>query len=273
MMFFSTNCTKNEKFLEDIGVCTSISNADTLATYGYAYIEEGVRRFLVPEKSEEEFNTIWQQAKEARLSVKACNSFLPGNLKSVGSEAVPKEILDFAETAFRRAQLAGVEIIVFGSGGSRSIPEGFPRNEARIQFINLCTDMAPIAAKYDVTVVLEPLNKTECNFINSVEEGGKIVEEINHPNFMLLADVYHMLMEDEGPESILKYGHLIRHTHIAEEKERAAPGTYNEDFRPYFKALNEVNYTGRMSVECRWSNIQEQAETSIKTIREQLASI
>jgi hydroxypyruvate isomerase len=45
--------------------------------------------------------------------------------------------------------------------------------------------MAPIAARYDVVVVLEPLNKKECNLINSVFEGGVIVEEVNHPNFRL----------------------------------------------------------------------------------------
>lgn len=29
----------------------------------------------------------------------------------------------------------------------------------------------------------------------SVLEGGEIVEEMNYPNFRLLADIYHMLMD------------------------------------------------------------------------------
>jgi sugar phosphate isomerase/epimerase len=60
-----------------------------------------------------------------------------------------------------------------------------------------------------------------------------------------LADVYHMLMDGEGPESIEKYGHLIEHTHIAEKEGRAAPGTHNEDFTAYFKALKDVGYKGK----------------------------
>ncbi|MFW6277662.1 MAG: sugar phosphate isomerase/epimerase family protein [Prolixibacteraceae bacterium] len=273
MGIYSCNSQKPDTFLSEIGVCTSVSNADMLASHGYTYIEESVGRLLMPTKSEEEFNEMLQQAQNAAIPVKACNNFIPGDLKSVGPDAVHPEILEFMETAFQRAQKAGVEHIVFGSGGSRGIPEGFSRDEARSQFIDLCSNMAPIAAKYDVVVVLEPLNTKECNFINSVTEGGEIVEEVNHPNFRLLADVYHMLMDGEGPESIEKYGHLIQHTHIAEKEERAAPGTYKEDFTAYLKALKDVGYEGRMSIECRWEDLETQAPTALEAMRNQLSTL
>lgn len=257
-------------FLKNIGVCTSVKNSEILEKYGYSYIEEGVRSFLVPSESEDKFSEQLALAGKSKLPVTACNSFLPGNLKSVGKEAVHPEILKFVETAFRRAKIAGVKIIVFGSGGSRAIPEDFPREKAKEQFINLCSQMGPIAAKYDVTVVIEPLNKKECNFINSVSEGGEIVKAVKHPNIQLLADLYHMKMDDEGPESILKYGKLLRHVHIAEKEGRAAPGTHREDFRPYFEALKKVRYKGNISVECKWENFEAQVLLVIKAIQEQI---
>ncbi|HBL74667.1 MAG: xylose isomerase [Bacteroidetes bacterium GWF2_42_66] len=257
-------------FLKNIGVCTSVTNSEILKKYGYSYIEEGVRNFLVPSESEDKFSEQLALAGKSKLPVTACNSFLPGNLKSVGKEAVHTEILKFAETAFRRAKITGVKIIVFGSGGSRAIPEGFPREKAKEQFINLCSQMGPIAAKYDVIVVIEPLNKKECNFINSVSEGGEIVKAVKHPNIQLLADLYHMKMDDEGPESILKYGKLLRHVHIAEKEGRAAPGTHREDFRPYFEALKKVRYKGNISVECKWENFEAQIPLVIKAIQEQI---
>ena len=273
MSFFSCSSPKPDTFLTEIGVCTSVSNADMLAAHGYTFIEESVGRFLMPTQSDEEFNKMLQQAQNAAIPVKACNSFIPGSLKSVGPDAVHPEILEFMEIAFRRAQIAGVEYIVFGSGGSRAVPEGFSKDNALRQFIDLCSQMAPIAARYNVVVVLEPLNKKECNLINSVLEGGEIVEEVNHPNFRLLADVYHMLMDGEGPESIEKYGHLIEHTHIAEKEGRAAPGTHNEDFTAYFKALKNVGYKGKMSIECRWEDLEAQAASSLETIRNQLSTL
>ncbi|MCF8379019.1 MAG: sugar phosphate isomerase/epimerase [Bacteroidales bacterium] len=269
---YSCNSQKSNTFLAEIGVCTSVSNADMLAKYGYAYIEEGVSRFLMPTKSEEVFNEVLQQALNAPIPIKVCNSFIPKNMKSVGTEAVHPEILEYMEIAFLRAQKAGVKYIVFGSGGSRAIPDGFSHDEALRQFIDLCSQMAPIAARYDVVVVLEPLNSKECNFINTVTEGGKIVEEVNHPNFRLLADFYHMLMNGEEPESIEKYGHLIQHTHLAEKDERAAPGSHNEDFTAYFKALKNVGYKGKISIECKWESLETQAPTAIKAIRNQLST-
>jgi len=273
LTFFSCNSPKPDTVLTEIGVCTSVSNAEMLAAHGYTYIEESVGRFLMPTQSEEDFNEMLQQAQNAAIPVKACNSFIPGSLKSVGPDAVHPEILEFMEIAFRRAQKAGLEYIVFGSGGSRAVPEGFSKEEALRQFTDLCSQMAPIAAKYDVVVVLEPLNKRECNLINSVLEGGVIVEEVNHPNFRLLADVYHMLMDGEGPESIEKYGHLIQHTHIAEKEGRAAPGTHNEDFSAYFKALKNVGYVGKMSIECRWEDLEAQAASAIEAMRNQLSTL
>jgi sugar phosphate isomerase/epimerase len=271
--FFFCSPQKPDTFLTEIGVCTSVSNANMLASHGYTYIEESVSRFLMPTQSEEEFNELLQQTQNAAIPVKACNSFIPGSLKSVGPDAVHSEILEFMETAFRRARKAGVEYIVFGSGGSRDIPEGFSRDEAYRQFIELCAKMAPVAAKYDVIVVLEPLNNKECNFINSVLEGGEIVEKVNHPNFRLLADIYHMLMDGEGPESIEKYGHLIYHTHIAEKEGRTAPGTHNEDFTSYFKALKSVNFNGKMSIECSWEDLEKQAPTAVAAMNNQIATL
>lgn len=258
------------KFLDRIGICTGINNNGILAAAGYSYVEEGTRSFLVPAEDEAAFQAKMALLKESKLPVEACNNFIAGNLKSVGPNAVHDEILKFVETAFRRAQIAGVKTIVFGSGGSRAIPEGFSKDEARVQFISLCKKMAPIAGKYNVVISLEPLNKGECNFINSVSEGGEIVKEVKHKNFRLLADLYHMLRDNESPEDIIKYGDLLYHTHIAENKDRAAPGVNKEDFTPYFKALKKIRYKGRMSIECNWKNLGEQAAPALLEMKRQL---
>jgi len=260
-------------FLEKIGVATGIANSGILVSAGYSYIEEGVRNFLVPVEDESVFEQKLLLLKESKLPVEACNSFLPADLKCVGPAPAHEEILKFGETAFRRAQKAGVKTIVFGSGGARAIPEGFSREEARQQFISICKQLAPLAQKYDVVISLEPLNSKECNFINSVGEGGELVKSVNHENFRLLADIYHMLMENESPENITKYGHLLYHTHIAEKIGRTAPGINNEDFIPYFRALKNAGYEGRMSIECSWNNLGEQASSALKAMRNQLAQI
>lgn len=259
----------NRNSKPDIGICAGIENNILAEQAGYTFIEEGVRKFLVPSEAESVFLANLEKAKKSALPVRACNSFLPGEMKCVGSNPVHGEIIRFAEVAFKRAELSGVKIIVFGSGGSRSIPEGFSGDEATKQFVDLCKQLAPIAGKYHVVVVVEPLNTKECNFINSVAEGGEIVKVVNHPNIRLLADLYHMKMEDEGPANIIRYGDLLRHVHIAEKEGRSAPGTHGEDFLPYFDALKQVGYKGAISVECKWQDLEKQAPAALRTIGEQ----
>ena len=261
------------KFLERIGISTGIENNSILAAAGYSFVEENVRGFLVPSEADPVFEQKLALLKVSKLPVDACNSFLPGNLKCVGPAPDHEEILKFGESAFRRARMAGVKTIVFGSAGARTIPESFSRKEARLQFISICKQLAPLAQKYNVVISLEPLNTQECNFINSLSEGADIVQAVNHENFRLLADIYHMLKENESPASITKYGHLLYHTHIAEKTGRTAPGINNEDFTPYFKALKDVKYEGGMTIECSWKNLEEQAANALKFLRNQLSVI
>lgn len=259
--------------LEEIGVCTKIANDSILAGAGYSYIEESVQGFLVPLQDDSIFNEKLALLKESKLPIPVCNLFIPGKMKCVGPDAVPDEILKYVEIAFRRAEAAGVKIIVFGSGASRGIPEGFSKDEAKEQLISLCTRMAPIAEKYNVVIVLEPLNIGECNFINSLDEGGEIVKIVNHKNIMLLADIYHMMRDQESPENIIKYGDIILHTHIAGNVGREAPGVNNEDYTPYFRALKKIKYKGMMSIECTWKSMPEQAAQALQTLKTQISSI
>jgi sugar phosphate isomerase/epimerase len=262
-----------EKFLGRIGISTSITNNRILAEAGYSFVEENVRGFLVPGEPDSVFEEKLILLKESKLPVEACNSFLPASMKCVGPSPVHEEIIKYGETAFIRANRAGIKTIVFGSGGARSVPDGFSKDEAKKQFIKLCSSLAQVAEKYDVVISLEPLNTKECNFVNSVAEGGEIVEAVGHKNFRLLADIYHMLMENESPSNITRYGHLLYHTHIAEKEGRSAPGLNNEDFTPYFKALKEAKYEGRITIECNWKNLEEQAANALKTMRNQINTV
>lgn len=254
-----------------MGVCTGLNNREIAEKAGCEFIEEGVSRFLVPDKTEAEFDALLGKLSENKLKVLSCNGFIPATLRLTGPELNHKEALVWAETALRRAGRAGVNYIVFGSGGARKIPEGFGREEARDQFVSLCKAMGPMAKKAGVTIVIEPLNRTETNFINSVLEGADIVKRVNHPNIRLLADIYHMMRESEGPESILEAGKWLRHCHIAEKETRSAPGVKGDDFTPYFAALSKIGYRGAISIESGWKDFGAEIGPAIETMRKQWA--
>lgn len=253
----------------EIGVCASVHDIGKFKEL-FDYVEEGVRSFLAPHENQKVFNKSLNAMKACGLPVKAVCNFLPSDLRSVGPDVNIDRVLDWAEKSFKRAQKAGTEIVVFGSGGSRKILFNAPEQEVRDQFVTLLKMMGSIAKKYDVTIVVEPLNSDECNFINSVGEAAEIVKAVQQPSVQLLADIYHMAYDGQGPEDILEYGTMLRHVHIAELENRAAPGTEKFDFLPYLKALKKAGYDRRISIECRWNNMQEEAIPSVEYLKEQL---
>jgi len=251
-----------------IGLCTSVNQADLAAKAGFDYVEENVQALLMAEASDETFAPALKAAQSAPLPMIAANCFLPGALKCTGPEVDRERIIRYAETAFRRARQVGMRFIAFGSGASRQIPEGFDHAEAHEQFLTCLRHIAPLAQEHGITVVIEPLHKTECNFINSLAEGAVVIEAVNHPHIRLLADFYHMLKDGENLNEIIVHGRWIQHVHVAECEGRFAPGTAGEDFGPFLRALKQIDYRGAISYECAWKQFPEQAAASVKGFRE-----
>ena len=258
------------RFNPMIGVCSDINNAALISKAGGDFVEESVGRFLKPGNGEANFEKSLMILKESPLSVPACNSFFPAELRLTGYQVDEERVLRWAETAFSRARQAGVRIIVLGSGGARKVPDGFGYDRAVAQFTGLLARMGQLAEAYQVTIALEHLNRQETNFINTLAEANAIVGKVNHPAVGLLCDIYHMLVENEPPGAILKAGKRIVHCHVAEKTERAAPGTNGQDFVPYFRALKEAGFKGKISIECRWADFANEVEPSLKYLRRQV---
>lgn len=255
-----------------LGVCTSYDKAGLLKQLGYSFVEESVGRFLIPDKADQ-YETNRGLLRETNVPVRSYIYFFPGNLKSVGPDTHHDAILQRADLALGRAKECGSKNIVFGSGGSRAIPDGFDRDRAKAQHIDLCRKIAPLAEKHGVTLAVEPLNRGETNFINSLADGVEIIRAVNNPWFKLQCDIYHMLKEGENPDEIVKYGQYITHCHVAEKESRTAPGVKGDDFRPYFRALKQIKYKGGLSLECNWNDFDAEITKGIAVVKQQLAEV
>lgn len=253
------------------GVCGGKDKGAMIKAAGGDYVEESVQNLLIPEKGDADFEPRIAAIAAAALPVKACNSFLPGSLPSVGEKAAHDAILAYADTAFRRAKQVGIENITFGSGGSRKIPGDFPPEKAKNQFIDLLIRMGPLAAMHGVTVSVEPLRKEECNFLNNVREVADVVGAAAHPNVGITADLYHMVLGGDVPEDLERNIRLLKHFHIAEKAGRALPGVAGDDFRPWFKVLHRNGWKGRISIEGNGSGDAAGLTKSFAYLRQQLA--
>lgn len=240
-----------------IGACVELGEV-VVPPAGLDYIEPRVSSLLMCDKDDEDFAPVASAVQAATIKPEAVNCFFPGSLPNTGPEVNPIALDAWVSITCRRAAAVGVGIIVFGSGGSRRVQEGFSRDKAREQIVDNLKRYGPIAAENGVTIALESLSANDCNFITTVDEAADIVRSVNHPNIRVLADTYHMATDGEGPGSISRAGELIVHVHCAEADGRGPLGTVGEDQRPYFRALKDVGYDGRISMECKWNDLPAQ---------------
>lgn len=235
-----------------LGVMSDLDNAGKLKDIGYDFIEGTVAGFLHPELDEKEFAPQLDNLRSCVLPVRSCSGLFPKQFRLTGPAAKHEEALEYAVKVCKRADAAGIPVIVLGSSGARNLPEGFDPAQGRAQLIGFCRKLGDLIKDCKVTIALEPLNKKETNLLNTVAEGIEYVDSVDRPKIRLLADLYHMRLEGEVPDVIRKAGKRLLHCHVSEMDGRAAPGTKGDDFRAYLKALKDIGYAGGLSCECRW---------------------
>ena len=251
-----------------LGVCADPNVAPVLAEAGFEFLELHVQNHLkTTVEDEAAFPPELARILASPVPCVAANCFVPGNLKITGPDVNRNELAAYAAVVFERAAQAGIDTIVFGSGGARRIPDDFDREIAWQQLVEFGKVIGPLAQERNVIVVVEPLNQRECNVLTGVAESGRYVEDVDHPNVRLLVDAYHWLKDDNDYDAIVTYGPLLRHVHIATEANRRAPGVEVCDFTDFFRALKEGGYDGRVSIESGWTDMAAEAPVAFATLQ------
>ena len=251
----------------EYGVCVGPKLAAMAAGLGYDFFETQVMDLLRPLDDEAAFQAASAATRAAPIPCKVLNCFLPGTLKTTGPDVDPARLDAFAASVCRRAGDVGVDVIVFGSGGSRSVPDGFDRAEAWRQVAGFCRRLGPIAAPHRITFVIEPLSVAYCNFLNTVGECADLVREVNHPAIRLLVDSHHWGKDNDSADDIVSSGPLLAHVHVATPKSRLAPGGEPYDFKPFFDALKAGGYDGRVSIESDLPNPPDDLRRALDVMR------
>jgi sugar phosphate isomerase/epimerase len=238
------------------GVCGDPNLGRIAKEIGFDYFEWSVNGLLHPREDEAAFFAALAEAKTVGIPCPALNVFIPGDLKITGPAVDFAALEQYVRVTMQRAEKAGVERIVFGSGGARRIPDGFDRPTAWRQLVAFCQMVGKHAQQHGVTLVIEPLNCGETNVINSVEEGAALALDVQHPNIRLLVDGYHWAKENGSEAEIVNHADLLKHAHIATLDGRKAPSE-DDPCTPFFTAMERAGYHGRVSIEGNLPNPKE----------------
>lgn len=144
----------------------------------------------------------------------------------------------------------GGPIMVFGSPKQRNA-KGVPVVQARTYFKEGLLRVAERARRRNVTVLVEALDKSQTDVVNTLAEARALVREIDHPAIELMFD-FHNTADETEPFDALIGAHFdrIRHVHVQEMDGRhLGTGSGAETFVPGFQALKDRRYEGWVSLE------------------------
>lgn len=256
-----------------LGIVSGLAHDSLAYVSGFKMIGESVPKLLSPALTDEQFKANLKKISAAKCKVLSCNLFFPSSMKIAGPEVDEEKVLAYIETVLSRAGRAGVKFIVLGSSGARSIPVDYDVIKAKSDFVGLCKKLAQIAGKHKVTILLENLETTETNFITSLKSAAEVVSQVNHPNFRLNADIFHMMREGESPNEIIEAGKWIAFSEVAEKQNRSLPGVMGDDFKPYLRALHKINYRGFIFIEGSIKNAANEIPLAFEYLSAQIAAV
>lgn len=108
---------------------------------------------------------------------------------------------------------------------------------------------ARVAEDFQVTLLLEPINHNETNFINTSQEGLAFLKDIGNPSMRLLLDTFHMDVEGENLRAAIHNAESqLGYIHFADTS-RLPPGKGHIDFSAVIQTLVDIGYSGFITVE------------------------
>ncbi|MEI9864610.1 MAG: sugar phosphate isomerase/epimerase family protein [Limisphaerales bacterium] len=185
------------------------------------------------------------------ICTSVCACFPPGrDLR--GTKTQQRTTIVYMKELVNIADVLGTNIIMgplySATGRAEAIPVMEYKHQWRMVRGHLKTicDHAEARGKL---ICLEPLNRFETDFLNTVEQGLQMIREVKSPALKLLLDTFHMNIEEKDPaEAIRRAGKHIGHFH-ASASDRGTPGNDHVDWSRVAQALKDIGYDGAVVIE------------------------
>lgn len=223
-----------------------------LRQLGFDFIE-----LLVPEPGELNLQQTRQALQDAGLDVVlAARVNLERNLTS-DDPALRRAGLDYCRYCVDVAGELGTSIIggpFYGNplvfaGRAPAPVSAAQRRDRELWCIEGLREAGEFAAKANIRLAVEPLNRFETDILNTTAQGIALVDTIDLANVGLLLDTFHMNMEDASIAAAIRASGKRLFHFQANENHRGMIGTGHIDWNEVCNALVEIQYPGPITLE------------------------
>jgi len=152
-----------------------------------------------------------------------------------------KRHIDLAAGFEAKVIIGGIRGKMTGSAGEQA-----KQRAGAVEAIRAC---AVYALDKGVTLLIEPINRYETNFINTVQDGMDLIDEIGESSLKLLPDTFHMNIEENDIDLALRRAQVYTgYVHFADSN-RMVPGKGHINFARIMETLADIGYAGIVTVE------------------------
>lgn len=193
-----------------------------------------------------------QRARECGLAVSVCASLGAANDVSHSDASRRQRGTAFLRSCVDVAAVVGSPHVAGPLYARAARPRWRPpvqRVDALARAAEILAGVAEYASTVGVALALEPLNRFETDLVNTVRDGTELCALIGAPNVGLLADTFHLNIEESSiTDALTSAGPVLRHVH-ASENDRSAPGHGHIDWGAVIGTLEDVGYRGQLAIE------------------------
>jgi sugar phosphate isomerase/epimerase len=231
----------------------------TMRALGYTGVE--IAPFtLLPEKSPfdvrevttERRAEIKQQAADAGLEVVGLHWLLAhtaGIHLTSPDPAVRRATADYLKALAELCGDLGGKVLVLGSPKQRDLLPGVGYDEAEAFAAEAVRAAMPVCAERDVTLALEPLSPADTDFMLTAVSAIHLAELVDSPHCKVHLDAKALSSESAPPDAVIRDSRdWLVHFHV-NDANGLGPGMGDVEFGPILTALDQINYTGWLSLE------------------------
>ena len=129
------------------------------------------------------------------------------------------------------------------------IPNHRPSEDERLSAVEAIKSVAPLLDSCQMTLSIEPVNRSETFFLRTAAEAKKLCEAISHPRVGATIDTFHANIEEKSiAQAVCTLGPHLKHLH-ASENDRGVLGRGHIDFHGLVTALRGLGYDGYLMIE------------------------
>jgi D-psicose/D-tagatose/L-ribulose 3-epimerase len=191
-------------------------------------------------------------AEKAGLAIgSVCAAMGPGR-DFRGTAAEQKTAMEYCRALIDQAVALGCPSLIGPVysvvGKADAVPPPQQKKEWALVVKNLRV-LARYAESRGITICVEPLNRFETDFLNTCDQGLKLLRDVGSPALKLHLDTFHMNIEEKDlAAAIRKAGKNLGHFHAC-GSDRGTPGGDHTDWPSIAKALAAIRYRGDVVIE------------------------